>query len=167
MNDSHATVWNELTTTLECEISEIGRLVRLAHRQNRYLVRRDTRRIATNLRAMDEGVARVKDLYVRRTGALVRLGVTTTGRKGLKSAVAVADTPWRERVEALEAALTRVMELLGRKNLQNYQLTRFSLDLVGEEMRLLLGASDGPGTTYDAAGGAGDPALSGAVDGRA
>lgn len=167
MNATSTTRWESLVEHLEQELEGLCRLVRLSHRQRRYLVRRDEDRIRGNVEAMDAVLARLRAVNAERRAVLAELGVTEPGRKGLKSAAAAADTFWRERIEALEAALARVMELLGRKNFQNYQLSRFSLDLIGEEMRLLVGASDDPGATYDAAGTAGDPALRGAVDGRA
>ena len=167
MNTTNDTHWADLVNHLERELEGLSRLVRLSHRQRRYLIHRDERRIHANVRAIDLTLADLRAAHARRTGALENLGITERGRKGLKVATERADTPWRERVQALEDALARVTELLGRKNLQNYQLSRFSLDSVGEEMRLLLGASEDPGATYDADGGAGDPALRGAVDGRA
>lgn len=167
MTVTTTTVWPELVASLESELQHLARLVRLSHRQRRYLVRGDERRVSANIEAMDAELARLRGVHAERTALLQSIGITDRGRKGLKDAIAAADTVWRERVEALESALARVTELLGRKNFQNYQLSRFSLDLVGEEMRLLVGASEGPGTTYDAGGTAGDPALTGAVDGRA
>ncbi|HKK70097.1 MAG TPA: flagellar export chaperone FlgN [Candidatus Krumholzibacteria bacterium] len=167
MNATTDTSWSDLVRQLELELEGLSRLVRLSHRQCHYLMRRDERRIHANVRAIDTTLADLRAANARRTGTLRNLGITERGRKGLKIATERADTPWRERVQALEVALARVMELLGHKNLQNYQLSRFSLDSVGEEMRLLLGASEDPGSTYDAGGAAGDPALRGAVDGRA
>ena len=159
--------WSELVGTLERELEGLCRLVRLSHRQRRYLIKGDQRRVHANIAAIEAQLAHLRAANTERQTLLGAIGVTDRGRKGLKSAAAAADTPWRERIEALEAALARVTELLGRKNFQNHQLSRFSLELVGEEMRLLVGASESPGTTYDAEGTAGDPALRGAVDGRA
>lgn len=159
--------WATLIDHLEAELEGLCRLLRLSSRQRRYLVHRQADRVHANVAAMDEVLATLRAANTDRRSTLAALGIATTGRKSLKDAAARADTNSRERIEALEAALARVTELLGRKNFQNYQLSRFSLDLVGEEMRLLLGASDGSGAAYDADGAAGDPALRGAVDGRA
>jgi len=159
--------WATLIESLEAELESLCRLLRLSARQRRYLVHRQADRVHANVQAMDEVLATLRSANAERRTALTTLGISSAGRKALKEAATRADTPARERIEALEAALARVTELLGRKNFQNYQLSRFSLDLVGEEMRLLLGASDGSGAAYDAEGAAGDPALRGAVDGRA
>ena len=159
--------WSDLIGILEFELDGLCRLVRLSHRQRRYLVRGDERRVASNVEAIEAQVETLRAAHTERHAILARVGLAGPGGKGLKAAAAAADNPWRERIEALGAALARVTELLGRKNFQNYQLSRFSLDLVGEEMRLLVGASDTPGTTYDADGETGSPASSGAVDGRA
>lgn len=168
MNAERNALWAGLVRTLENEERILAKLVRLSHRQHRYLVRGDVRRVQLCVKATDAVVVEAQEYTVRRREHMRRLGFGgVPGASGLKSLALGADAPWRERVEGAVEALARATERLGRQNVQNFQLARFSLDLVGEEMRLLLGASDASGAAYDAIGADKTGALSGAVDGRA
>lgn len=168
MNDRRNALWMALVETLEVEEGILARLLRLAHRQHRYLMRGDLRRVNLCLRETEGALARAREATTRRREQMRLLGFEgRTGASALKSVALAADAPWRERVERAVEALARATERLGRKNVQNYQLARFSLDLVGEEMRLLLGATEGSGAAYDAGGDQSQVSLSGAVDGRA
>lgn len=168
MNAKRDALWGGLVRTLEAEQKSLARLHRLSVRQHRYLRRGDQRRVRLGVEAIDATLRDAQELTARRREQLRLLGISgLEGASALKSAAESADHPWRERVERAVTALARTTDRLGRQNVQNFQLARFSLDLVGEEMRLLLGASDGSGAAYDAGGSDRTASLSGAVDGRA
>ena len=168
MNAERDALWAGLVRTLETEQQILSKLVRLTHRQHRYLVRGRVDRVEHCVQAIDGALVEANEWTTRRREHMRRLGFGGVhGATGLKSLALGADDPWRERVERAVEALARATERLGRQNVQNFQLARFSLDLVGEEMRLLLGASDASGAAYDAVGEGRSTSLTGAVDGRA
>lgn len=168
MNAERNALWAGLVRTLENEQRILAKLVRLTHRQHRYLVRGKVQRVQLCVQAIDATLVESNEFTTRRREHMRRLGFSgVQGASALKSMALGADEPWRERVERAVEALARATERLGRQNVQNFQLARYSLDLVGEEMRLLLGASDASGAAYDAIGEGRAVSLSGAVDGRA
>jgi flagellar biosynthesis/type III secretory pathway chaperone len=168
MNDRRNALWSGLVQTLQTEERTLAKLLRLTRRQHRYLMRADLRRVNLCLQEIGGTLLHARETTARRQELMRLLGFEgRTGASALKAAALSADAPWRERVERAVEALARATERLGRENVQNFQLARFSLDLVGEEMRLILGATDGSGAAYDAEGEGRVPSLSGAVDGRA
>jgi hypothetical protein len=158
-----------LLAATEDETRAFAGLLRLAHRQRRYMVRQDVRRLATVAEAIAARVLRAREVAARRQAALQEIAAGL-GRPPheieLQQLAPGAENPQRVRLEAALRRLSEVGGRLYRANTQNHLLARFSLDLLAEQQRLVLGETGAAGH-YDCSGAATRPAARGAIDGRA
>lgn len=158
-----------LVDAAEREAEAYAALLRLATRQRRYMVRRDARRLTAVAAAIAEHVEQARATTAHRTRCLAdvasQLGVRPEALE-LQSLAGLADNKLRGRLEVALRRLADVAGLLYRRNFQNHQLARFSLDLVAQEKAVLVGA-ELPPDDYERSGETRRVDLRGAVDGRA
>lgn len=168
MTTANARVYQQVQDALQGEVDALRRLLRLSHRQQRYLVKGQPRRIRWNLESTANAVEAARNAALLRRTWMQQLGLAPDeGAPGLKRLVEVADDSSKGAIESLVTELSEVATRLGQQNLQNYQLARFSADLTAEEMRILVGGSPESGSTYTHEGATVDAELLGSLDGRA
>ncbi len=134
----------ELLGALEAETDLYDRLLSLAERQGRYLVHRRERRLHTVAQVISNLVPRGRRLSRCREELLAPyvVGGSVGGNQiDLTALAAVGDEQEVRRVRLALARLTEVGLALYRKNFQNHQLAGFSIGLVREEMRAMVGVS--------------------------
>ena len=164
------TLIDELAAILCEEAAHHAGLWRRTVRAQRYMVRRDSRRLMATSEELSEQVPRARALASRRE-ALVQLLAQRLGRPEVGAQIGDLlehlEPAERASLEPNYRALASTAELLYRANVQNHQLASYSVDLVREEMRILSGGSPNDGA-YDGGGERREAAAaSSLMDGRA
>ncbi len=156
-----------LLESLEEETRLLIDVYRAARRQRRHMLRRRVAEMREQVGTIEELLPRVKAAGRRREILLVTAGmIPRAGRSVLKEWLGSVEEPWKERLQSALESLSRVGGRLQSLNFQNFQLARFSMDLAQEEIRILVGEDQVPGS-YDSEGDVTRDGGHGVVDGRA
>ena len=161
---------HEIEQVMNEETLIYRRLLRRAHRVQRYMVQRESRRLLAMSEELAALIPRARRLASKRA-ALVEAWGRSSGRSGsvadlLKLLLVSADTRSESQLRASHDAVASAADALYRKNFENHQLASYSSELVREEISIL-GGSQPSGSNYDAGGERQGHLASGMVDGRA
>ncbi len=166
--DPQGRLQDQILEVLAHETAALARLLRLAHRQRRYLIRGDARRCQRTVAETDAAMQAAHEYSQQRRRLMQQWGLQgRTGAAALQNLVESADDAHREALRSAVDALGTMAARLSRKNLEVHQIAQFNADLTSEELRILVGAQPSAGGVYTSDGATVDRELAGALDGRA